>query len=108
MKSEVCGDCAECRALAAEMRANAEALSAMRDEPLPFPVIEKRGRAIAWPLAAAAALLFSLLAPVAMQHDTPAPSHNPSNREPLKVKMVTADPDVVIFWLIDAPEGVSR
>ena len=104
------GDCVSCQAIAAEIGANTEALRGMRDEPLPLFIVAKQPRPHpAWWIGLAAALLAAVSVPVLMKLDRQtARSHHLSQPEPLKVKMLTSDPDVVIFWLIDAPEGVSR
>lgn len=103
------GDCGECRALAEELRANSEALNALRDEELPPLVvgIPRRGLAYSWIVAAAAAVLIAVALPILRQAAV-APQHSamkPSVDEPLKIKMLTPDPDVVIYWLIDSREG---
>ena len=95
-------DCPECRALADDIRANAEALAALRDEPLP-PLVVRR-KQTHWRLAAAAALLMAVSLPVMRQKPTPPATRQPSP-EPLKIKMLTPDPDVVIYWLIDSKEN---
>jgi hypothetical protein len=107
------GDCAECRALAEELRANSAALSALRDEELPPLVIgiPRHGFAWSWIAAAAAAVLFAVALPV-LRQGAVSPQHpatwTPPVSEPLKVKILTPDPDVVIFWLIDPKEGNVR
>jgi len=145
------GECEGCRTLAREIRANSEALAALRGEELaarPF-VQPRRFRPWVWGLAAAAALLFGIVfsrtpdrqvaivpevtplveqARVEPPAPTPeikkrtqvAPRTAPRNRarsepstvlpvetaaEPLLVKMLTSDPDVVIYWLIDPDKG---
>jgi hypothetical protein len=114
-------DYEECRALAEELRANSEALSALRDEELPPLVIGIPRRGIArsarsavawsWIAAAAAAVLFAVTLPV-LRQGAVSPQHpatwTPPVSEPLKVKILTPDPDVVIFWLIDPEERNVR
>jgi hypothetical protein len=99
-------ECAECRALADELRANAEALKALRDEELPPLVVRIRRRApvYSWVAAVAAAVLLALALPH-LWRILHAPAPRPGSSEPLKIKMLTPDPDVVIYWLIDAKEG---
>ena len=53
--------CAECRALQAELRANAMALSALRDDELPRVKTSVRRPAHAWIAAAAAGILLALI-----------------------------------------------
>jgi len=105
------GECAECRALAGELRANAEALSALRHEELPPLVVSvsRRAPVYSWVAAAAAAVLLAMALP-SLRQVAIAPKHGPQSgragkSEPLKIKMLTPDPDVVIYWLIDSKEG---
>lgn len=105
-------DCAACRALADDIRANAEVLAALRDEPLPPLALRasRRRKPIRWQIAAAAAFLIAVALPmvkhrVAAPVRTPVPQHS---AEPLKVKLLTPDPDVVIYWLIDPKENQSQ
>jgi len=88
-------DCEECRALAGEISANAEALSELRGEVLP-----RRKTVYPW-VAVAAALLLAVLTGV----KNPPPSAPVGHSEPLKIKMLTPDPDVVIYWLVDSEKG---
>ena len=145
-------ECEDCRALAAEIRANAEALTALRGEELaarPF-VHPRRFRPLSqkwvWGLAAAAALVFGIGLPRLFEPEVivkpevmppvlearvelPAPVPEITKRtqavrrtsprrpmpeevlpieepaQPLLVKMLTSDPDVVIYWLIDPEKG---
>ena len=117
--------CAECRALAEDLRLNALALSEMRIRPT-----LARWQ---WAMAAAAAIVMAIFAwkvtrvqklvppPVRIAVVAPArpvvkvalAGHGPAPRrrirkenfEPLKVKMLTSDPDVVIYWIVDKKEG---
>jgi hypothetical protein len=127
--------CAECRTLQKELRANALALSALRDDELPRVTTSVRRPALPWIAAAAAAVLLALSArhqeathpqhrqltapgirPVTVTAKLaadPAPQlpvrrhkRKPARREgqpeqPLLVKMLTPDPDVVVYWLVD-------
>lgn len=123
MKCPVCeamladGECAECRALT-------EALSALREEQLsPLVVrIPRRGRVV-YPsivtagIAAAAAVVLMLALPYWRRGEpvaavrSPAPAAvkvrevRPAKAEPLKIKILTPDPDVVIYWLVQPKEG---
>jgi anti-sigma factor RsiW len=100
-------ECAACRELLEDLRASQAALKEFALDPVdPALLIGVRSgvlarigerRGIAWPLrwisvaalAAGAALLVL---------QSPAPT---VKREPLVVKMLTSDPDVVIIWLVD-------
>jgi len=133
--------CRDCRALAGELRENAVALSAMREEEL---VVEQAlacngrfsPRRYLWISAAATAavllLLFGLprkpppivpsevvrqfvpeqpqpLPPLPAKAVRPARKRprvpvETSQAEPLLVKMLTPDPDVVIYWLVGPKE----
>jgi hypothetical protein len=132
--------CAKCRALQEELRANALALSSLRDDELPrVKMTERRpvvARPVPWVAAAAAAALLALAAHQASQWKpivetlprqvaapatvtaklAPAPAPKlavrrkpkPARRgaalalkEPLLVKMLTPDPDVVVYWIVD-------
>ena len=115
--------CAECRWLAGEMRLNAVALSEMRVRP------RVRWQ---WALAAAAAIVMAVatwkvtrveklpMQPVRVAVAAAKPvvaGHGPAPRkakrhlspaaEPLRVKMFTSDPDVVIYWIVDRKEGIE-
>jgi len=121
MKCEVCdarlvkGECPECRDIS-------EALGALRDEALPALVVKvpKRGRVVyPWVGAAAAAAAAVLMlalpylrrtgpppsvrvpqAPVAAK---PEPGQAPG--QPLKIKILTPDPGVVIYWISNPKQG---
>ena len=144
-------ECEGCRALAREIRANAEALAALRGEELvarPFAQ-PRRFRPWIWGLAAAAALALGIWLPRALERqvvvtpevipvvaevqvEPPTPEPTIAKRtqavrrtasrnkarprpavvlpveepvQPLMVKMLTSDPDVVIYWLIDPDKG---
>ena len=133
-------ECEDCRALAREIRANAEALVALQGEEMvvtPF-VYPRRFRPWIWVSAAAAAALVLGIFPrvperkvIVMPEVTPPspvkmaagpkttkrtqavraqprpapPQPLPEPAQPLLVKMLTPDPDVVIYWLIDPVEG---
>jgi hypothetical protein len=124
--------CATCRALLEELRANALALSSLRDDELPKVKVMKRRPALPWIAAAAAAVLLALIAHQASQRrpivetptqprqatapvtgpirvtaklaPEPAPKllvRHPPPQQPLLVKMLTPDPDVVVYWIVD-------
>jgi hypothetical protein len=107
--------CAECRWLAHELRLNSCALGEMRVRP-----------GMQWVFAAAAAVLILVFlrapqadtfplppmrAAVAEKPSTagrgPAPHRKVKRHaeEPLRVKLFTSDPDVVIYWMVDKKEG---
>ncbi len=116
--------CPKCLAIEQDLAANALALAALRDEEMPGIVVKapSRARAYGWLAAAAAAAFVAALllprTPPASQPEPPkvvvsqAPPQppppvrgaavlQPQKFEPLKIKMLTSDPDVVIYWLID-------
>jgi len=101
--------CAECWALAAEIAANAEALCEFRDEALATPpqTVGARRRPSRWAMAAAAAVVLG-----AILFGWRTADHGKQTAVPpaiLKIKMLTPDPDVVIYWLVDANErGTER
>jgi len=108
--------CAECRALAEELRLNSIALREMRVRPH-----------WQWALAAAALIVMAVgLWPfkkpperaAAAKIGGPTRQELPVLRtvkrvrkrkavEPLRVKMFTSDPDVVIYWIVDKKEGIE-
>jgi ferric-dicitrate binding protein FerR (iron transport regulator) len=94
--------CPACRAMAEELRENAEALSALQDEPLPALELPRRRRAYAW-IAAAAAAVVLMAAPRLIHRETPSPpvSSQSAKTRTLKIKMLTPDPDVVIYWMVE-------
>jgi hypothetical protein len=111
------GECAECRALAEEISANRAAMAGLRDEELPSFDVRTSGRASAysWLAAVTAAAAAAVLLVTALPHPW-RPAHTPPPaevsrvprlpvNEPLKIKMLTSDPDVVIYWLIDSKQG---
>lgn len=123
--SEHLASCAECKWLADELRLNAAAMREMRVRPVRW----------AWAVAVAAAIVMAFglwrHSPHVVPHKEPPrmaaaarigrPTGNeqvvvpPVKRvrahrkqmpaEPLKVKMYTSDPDVVIYWIVDRKEG---
>lgn len=100
-------ECRECRILEQYLGQNGLALNALRNEELPRMVVRiPRPRRYVWLAAAAAAgFLVAMLIPVARP---PTPEHTPPPAQanhPLRIKMLTSDPDVVIYWLVDSQEG---
>ncbi len=96
-------ECASCRALSLDLAANSAVLESLKSEELPPISVAVPRRRWFLAAAAAAALLAALLSyPTAdrivsePQVEVPRPQ-----KEPLKIKMLTPDPDVVIYWLID-------
>ncbi|MEO8098771.1 MAG: hypothetical protein ABI811_13800 [Acidobacteriota bacterium] len=134
--------CEDCRAIDREVRLNAAALSAMRDDVMPVQTVQRGRRWLPWVAAAAAAaviLSFGLrhqsavpaptapleatsikpapAAPLPPIPDSPRPVRSrprpqpvlakptlPEPSEPLMVKFLVDDPDIVIYWLIE-PKG---
>lgn len=123
--------CAACRELGEEMRANSAALRDMSSEV--FPSGQRRIR-WDWALAAAAMLVLAfglfrahprevaVATPPQLKVPAPVPVIAPAERavirrvhrrKPapagvLKVKMLTSDPSVVIYWLIETKEGIEE
>jgi hypothetical protein len=117
-------ECADCRALQEELQANALALGAFRDEELPRLAPPRRiprpVPAFPWMSAVAAAMVLAVILPGIWQATRPVPpspvkakmpqevtvtAEPPAKAETLTVKMLTPDPSVVIYWLIDSKEG---
>jgi len=114
--AEHLASCKECRLLARELRLNSLALREMRVRPRMY-----------WALAAAAIILMAIFLrmprvqqlPLPVQVAVSAPQielppvrvkHVHKKRVPaetLRVKMFTADPDVVIYWIVDKKEGIE-
>lgn len=96
-------ECAECRALSENLRANALALDALRVEELPRIAVKipRRGSVFPWVAAAAAVVVGMLLAPRSQPTKPVASQVVNEPVQPLKIKMLTPDPNVVIYWLID-------
>jgi hypothetical protein len=100
-------ECAKCRALHQHLRANALVLGSLRDEELPRIAVKIPGRRHVYPWAAAAvAALF--VAALFVPRTPPAQPPRPRKVEPMKIKMLTPDPNVVIYWLIDNQEEDFR
>jgi len=116
--------CAECRGLAEELRLNTVALKEMR---------VRSSVRWEWALAAAAAIVMAVatwkvtrveklpMQPVRVAVAAAKPleaghgrvalkrvrRHSTPAAEPLRVKMFTSDPDVVIYWIVDRKEGIE-
>jgi hypothetical protein len=130
--------CAKCRAFQEELRANALALSSLRDDELRRVTTPVRRPVLPWIAAAAAAVLLALIAHEGFQRQSPhpqpvsarvtgpirvtaklpaaaepaptlavrrrKPKRSPRSaplEQPLLVKMLTPDPDVVVYWIVD-------
>jgi hypothetical protein len=98
-------ECGACRSLAEEISANAAVLREFRDEALPFraPVLPAVRHAWKW---AALVPAFVVLVAVLLRWNTSDVAVAPGplqavRQKPLMVKMLTSDPDVVIYWQID-------
>ena len=118
--------CSACKALAAELAANAVALHEFRDEPVvSYRLPRSPARRVwKWAVPTAAALVLAALLPtwrakphpvedvpaattpaLSQRPETPSPTQEAAVRSaPLKIKMLTSDPDVVIYWIIDSNE----
>jgi hypothetical protein len=116
--SEHVASCEECRWLAEELRLNSHALHEMRVRPrLHWE----------WALAAAAAIVMAVspveklpmppvrvavapaqavYVPASHKKARPRAAHGAAP-QPLRVKMFTSDPDVVIYWIVDKKEGTE-
>jgi hypothetical protein len=114
--------CLECRALAREVRLNSVALGEMRRPVMRWewvlvaagivmaigvwrmPVAPKRQAIMA---AHGAAPQRQTLVPVSQRPVVHKKRlvRKPPPAEPLRVKMFTSDPDVVIYWIVDKKEG---
>ena len=107
--------CPQCRDFDRHLRANEAALRALRDEVLPAARLAGiPGRRRGWIPAVAAALVIGLVLPqmgrfrpIGAPPVVARPSP-PESDEPLKIKMLTSDPDVVIYWLIEPKQGESK
>jgi len=123
-------ECEDCRTLDQEARLNASAMVSMREDVIPV----RRARRWPWLVAAAAVVVAAIgfsrlpepnVAPVEVAvflpeaiapplpiplPDKPAsarprPARPALPAEPLLVKFLTDDPDIVIYWLIDPVQG---
>jgi hypothetical protein len=128
-------ECEACRELDCEVRLNSFALAEFRDEPLPaerrprrwWPmVVAAAAAAIAFmiisheepqlppPPASPVAKLTppdpafpAAPAPVRRHRPVrkPQPKPQPAPEQPLLVKFITEDPDVVVYWIVDPNQG---
>jgi hypothetical protein len=105
-------ECAGCRMLAADLAANAAILEAFRTEELPRIVVKipRRKKLYPWVAGVAAAAAFAIGSfsprPAAPPEPFPPAPTPPAvstvpRPEPLKIKMLTPDPSVVIYWIVD-------
>jgi len=124
--------CHACSELAAEMRANAEALESMRGERFASLRVRVKRPLLPAFIAAAAAVVLAIFTGIHFREQTLPPVHYalaPMKFEispvapsppriakkrvrplaPLMVKMLTSDPNVVIYWQIDREqEGMEQ
>jgi hypothetical protein len=119
-------ECAGCLSFQQDLLENGLALDALREEELPPLRISRRvwifprvfPRVFPWMSAAAAAVILAIVLPgiwLATRPIAPDPvrAKLPDEvtvtasvkTEALRIKMLTPDPDVVIYWLIDSKEG---
>lgn len=114
--------CSECRSLAKDLRLNSIALHEMRVRPRVHWALAAAVAAIvmvvlAWKdtrvenlspppirLAAAQKVAQPVYAPVSHKQHKRRTVHGAAP-QPLRVKMFTSDPDVVIYWIVDKKEG---
>jgi hypothetical protein len=126
-------ECAACREFALELRANSDAMRALGVETMPVV----RPRLVRWPgvVAAAGVAVAAMIAVVVMMPRKPVPitiaksvvepvvsmaqetvpvkrhvrKRIVKNGEPqlLQVKMLTDDPNVVIYWQIESKKGTE-
>jgi hypothetical protein len=94
-------ECAACRSLAEEISANGAVLREFRDEVLPLraPAVAPATRP-SWKWAALVPAFVVLIAAL-LRWNTPDPVVARPRQKPLMVKMLTSDPNVVIYWQID-------
>jgi predicted anti-sigma-YlaC factor YlaD len=97
--------CAKCRALQEELRENALALSSLRDDAHQAsqrrPIVETLPRQVAAPATVTAKLAPAPAAKLAVRSKPKRARRNAPVAEPLLVKMLTPDPDVVVYWIVD-------
>ncbi len=105
-------ECAPCGMLAADLAANTAVFAGLRSEELPRLAVKiPRRRWVYGSVAAAAAAVFALAlllprtqrvpAQPAVAKDQLQPPAATQTPNQTKIKMLTADPHVVIYWLID-------
>jgi hypothetical protein len=128
-------ECDGCRALDQEARLNASALASMREDVMPVGRARRWPLSGRWIAAAAAVVVaavglsyrpeaavappqVTIVEPLPVEPALPAPPARPAPirrarptkpvpppAEPLLVKFLTDDPDVVIYWQIDPVQG---
>ena len=123
--------CESCRGFAEDLRANAEALRSFSADPLPRLRTTPAKPALArWAIAAVAVVALGLglrawvrpalvlelppvrvaAAPSIAQSRRILPARHRKHAKPpatLTVKMLTPDPDVVIYWIVETKEGMQ-
>jgi hypothetical protein len=117
MRCDICaeiegqGECSRCKALAAEMAANDIALHALRYEQMPIPVFVPSRRKRIYAMAAAAVLLTTVSLSIFRfgkgEEKNSGPMVQRSSAAPLQIRLLTADPDVVVLWQIDPNEAAE-
>ena len=117
--SEHLASCGECRWLAKELRLNTVALREMRVRPRLHWAQVAAAAAIVmaifgWKMTRVEKLTLPPVRVAAAQTVSIPPSrkkvkrkaaHGAAPQQPLRVKMFTSDPDVVIYWIVDKKEG---
>jgi hypothetical protein len=120
--SEHLASCAECRWLAKELRLNSIALRELHIRPRLHWALAAVAAAVvmavvAWKInrvekltlppvrvAVAPKAAQSMYVPVSHKKVKKKAAHGAAP-QPLRVKMFTSDPDVVIYWIVDKKEG---
>jgi len=103
-------ECTSCRDLSIDLAANCAVLESLKSEELPRISVRAPRRVWAYGFAAAAAaaaLVIGLVIPRAPAPVNSIPENEtvvnnpPPAKSQMKIKMLTPDPDVVIYWLAD-------
>jgi hypothetical protein len=108
------GECEDCCELAHEICINREILATVKDETLPTdrPLAHREHMPGWWLAVAAASVLAMAVSTSRFISPAPAPAPSVHNQfgtpQPPLVKMLTPNPDVVIYWIVDSKEKTSR
>jgi len=103
-------ECASCRDLSLDLAANSTVLESLKSDELPRISVKAPRRVLAYGLAAAAAAAALVIALVVPRTPVPATptsesqavvDNPPPAKSQMKIKMLTPDPNVVIYWLAD-------